>query len=198
MAFGLAPARHFTIDPSTLAKYEARPVASQTSWLAAPPIEIAPRLRETGRLTRRGRMRGVIDRGQDKALLASLVADESAQLAAARAWLATGRPFRLSELGLLPPDVFGLLVDLLGEALGELTSGAPIAVVSADGTLGVRLQPTGDGRMARLETAHGVLIGPDHHVTIMDALDPAFTLDLEPAVTFDPASGPADDGQVAS
>lgn len=187
MAFGLAPARHLTIDAKTLAMYEARPVASHTSWIDAPPIEIAPRLRETGRLTRRGRMRSVVDREQDKAMLAALVADESAQLAAARARLATGRPFRLSELETLPPDVFGLLVDLLGEALAEVTPGAPVSVISSDGTLGIRLEPTGDGQTARLETSYGVLSGPDHHVTILDALDPAFYLD--PAIVRERNAG---------
>lgn len=176
MAFGLSPARHLTVDAPTLDKYDRRPVASQTSWLDAPPIEIAPRLRETGRLSRRGRARAVVDRAPDKALLAALVAAETGQLAEARRRLATGLPFRLSELGLLPPDVFGLLIDLLGEALAESTDDTPVALVSADGTLGVRLTPTGDGRLARLETSHGVLVGPDHHVVIADALDPAFVL----------------------
>jgi uncharacterized protein (TIGR02677 family) len=46
-SFALAPARHVTIDGETLAARDEAPVSAQTSWLQAPPIDIAPRLRST-------------------------------------------------------------------------------------------------------------------------------------------------------
>src|SRR6266545_3604617 len=88
-AFALAPARHLVIDAATVEQREAQPVAAQTSWLDAPPLRIAPRLRASGRYVRRGRPNDVIDRSDEKALLAEAAAAEAKQIAAARQRLAS-------------------------------------------------------------------------------------------------------------
>src|SRR6185295_18342332 len=100
-AFGLSPARHLSIDDQTLAARDEAPVPAQASWLEAPPIGISPRLRESGRFTRPGPASRVIDRSAEKAILARLLEEETAQIEAARRRLASGRPTRLSELGSL-------------------------------------------------------------------------------------------------
>jgi uncharacterized protein (TIGR02677 family) len=176
-AFGLAPARHLSIDAPTLELYELHPVAASTSWLDAPPIRISPRLRATGHHTRKGRAHSVIDRGEAKAYLARLVVEEAEQISRAQARLGTGRRVRLSELGTLSRMEFDLLLDLLGEALGSrVDKGSVIETTSSDGTLHIRLEPTGDGTTATLETADGTLSGPDCFVTIRSAMDEGASL----------------------
>jgi uncharacterized protein (TIGR02677 family) len=169
-AFALSPARHLTIDGDSLAARDQQPVPASTSWLDAPPLRISPRLRRTGRHTRRGRVNDVIDRSAEKELLARLAADEAAQLAAARAQLVTAGATRLSRLATLDPQAFDLLLDLLGEALSaKLRPDEPVATTSSDGSLAIELTPTGDGATATIRTSAGDLTGPDHHVVIRDA-----------------------------
>lgn len=162
-AFGLTPARHLSVDPHTLEAREARPVPARTSWLEAPPITVSPRLRRTGRHSRRGRLASVIDRSEDKLLLSRLLAEEAHQVEEARRRLATGRRTRLSELGFLEADEFQLFLDLLGEALAAHGS-----TVSADGTLEILLEPTGCRTLATVRTSTGAITGPDHFLTVVD------------------------------
>lgn len=169
-AFALAPARHLTIDQETLAERDQVPVPPSTPWAQAPPVQISPRLRRTGRTTRRGRVFSVVDRSEERALLARLAAEEAAQIAAARRRLVTGGRTRLSELGPLDPEAFDLFLDLLGAALAAAgQTDAPVSAASSDGSLEIILVPTGDGVVAEIETRAGVLRGPDHHVTIREA-----------------------------
>ena len=168
--FGLSPARHLTIDDETLAARDESPVSAQTSWLDAPPIGIAPRLREAGRYTRPGAPTRVIDRSAERAVLARLMEEESLQIDAARRRLTTGRPMRLSQLGALGRAEFDLLRDLLGEAIaGRVTASDVVEVSSTDGSLTIRLEPPADGRLARIETETGWLTAPDFLVVIDDA-----------------------------
>lgn len=168
-AFVLAPARHLTVDQDTLGERDQQPVPPSTSWLDAPPVHISPRLRRTGRATRRGRVNDVIDRTSEKALLARLAAEEAAQLAAARRQLCTDGPVRLTALGPLDPVAFDLFLDLLGAALAEATDRqAPVVASTADGALEIELTPTGDDAWARVETESGVLSGPDQWVHIRE------------------------------
>jgi uncharacterized protein (TIGR02677 family) len=174
VAFGLAPARHLLVDAATLDARAERPVPAATSWLEAPPLRIAPRLRASGRHLRRGRPNDVIDRSQAKALLAAAAEEEARQLVAARRRLATGARARLSDLGLLDPVEFALFLDLLGDALSaRVGDDETVEVVSSDGTLRVRLESAGDGRTATIETSAGRFSGPDHHVTIEDLVAPS-------------------------
>jgi uncharacterized protein (TIGR02677 family) len=173
-AFGLAPARHLLVDAATLDARAERPVPAATSWLEAPPLRIAPRLRASGRHLRRGRPNDVIDRSQAKALLAAAAEEEARQLVAARRRLATGARARLSDLGRLDPVEFWLFLDLLGDALSaRVGAGETVEVTSSDGTMRVRLEPAADGRTATIETAAGRFSGPDHHVTIEDLVAPS-------------------------
>jgi uncharacterized protein (TIGR02677 family) len=168
-AFGLSSCRHLSIDQASLVDREARPIPAQTSWLEAPALRISPRLRASGRYTRRGRPNNVIDRSADKQRLAALAREEAAQIAAAQRRIARGERVRLSEIGELDELSFGLLLDLLGEALSRKTrADEEVVATSADGTLQIALGPTGDSRLARIRTSNGELTGPDHFVTISE------------------------------
>jgi len=148
------------------------PVA--TSWLDAPPLRISPRLRASGRHVRRGRPNDVIDRSDEKALLAAAAAEEAQQIMAARRRLATGARARLSDLGTLDPAEFALFLDLLGDALSvKVGIEETVEVMSSDGTMHVRLEPTADGRTATVVTPMGRFSGHDHYVTIEDLVSPS-------------------------
>jgi uncharacterized protein (TIGR02677 family) len=168
-AFALTPARHLRVDEVTLERRAEVPIAAATSWLDAPPVAISPRLRKSGRHAARGPARGVIDLSKEKAVLAEAIAAEAEQLRAARQRLATGQPVRLSEIGDLTSTEFTLFLDLLGETLSKKV--APhdaVEASSSDGALSVRLWPTGDGRLATIETESGRFSGLDHFITITD------------------------------
>jgi len=169
-AFALSPARHLTIDQDTLTDRDQVPIPAATSWLDAPPVRISPRLRRTGRTTRRGRVNGVIDRTREKQLLARLAAEEAAQLAAARTQLCTGGSVRLSHLHHLDPVAFDLFLDLLAAALAEAVDRrSSVLATSADGAIEIELAPTDDDAWAHIDTAAGVLSGPDHWVHIRES-----------------------------
>jgi uncharacterized protein (TIGR02677 family) len=166
-AFGLAPARHLQINEETLDRFEARPISTNTSWLDAPPLRISPRLRKTGRHTRRGRLNHVIDRSREKALLAEAAETEARQIAAAQTRLAEHHPTRLSEIGDLEWDEFRLFLDLLGQALAaKVRDDETVEAVSGDGALRITLAPTGDDGIAVIRTSRGEFRGPDHFITI--------------------------------
>jgi uncharacterized protein (TIGR02677 family) len=169
-AFALAPSRHLRVDEATLAARETAGESARTSWLSSVPVSISPRLRRTGHWAPRGAPRAVIDRSTEKAHLAELVRREAEQLARARSRLGRGQTLRLAELSTLDAAEFGLLLDLLGEALARKTAeGAEMEASSSDGSLRVRLQPVPGGAWTTLETVHGRFSGPDHIVTITPA-----------------------------
>lgn len=166
-AFGLTPARHLRIDQQTLDERDAKPVPPQESWLSAPPLCITPRLRQSGRYTRRGRPNEVIDCAAEKARLARAAEVEAEQIEAARRRLATGERIRLSEIGELDSAAFDLFLDLLGEALAARGTGnSPIETTSSDGSIVVKLSPIGNGHFATIKTSAGHFRGPDHFVVI--------------------------------
>jgi len=161
-AFALNPARHYALNTDVDGELPA-----STRWADAPPLQIHPRLREYGEATARGPLPKVRDRGDARAFLARQFAEESRQLEAARARLATGLTTRLSELGELEAPAFALLLALLGEALSEQAGpDASAERLSADGLLHIRLQPLGAHSRARIVTPHGVFAGRDHLITI--------------------------------
>lgn len=55
-AFGLAPARHLTVDGDTLAERVEQPVSNSTPWAQAPSVRVSARLRATGHHKRRGKL----------------------------------------------------------------------------------------------------------------------------------------------
>ncbi len=172
-AFGLTPSRHLRVDEETLDEREQNPVSSQTSWLKAEPLWISPRVRQSGRQIARGSVRSVIDRTQEKELLARLARDESHQLAAAQRQLANGRRIRLSELETLETAAeLDLFLDLLGEALAAKVHPDQVVVAhSSDGALRIELEPVGDGSEAVVHTSDGILRGKDHYLTISNAFN---------------------------
>ena len=161
-AFALNPARHFSLNTDADGELPA-----STRWADAPPLQIHPRLREYGEATARGPLPKVRDRGEERAFLARQFAEESRQVEAARARLATGQATRLSELGELDAHAFGLFLALLGEALTEQAGpDASVERPTGDGLMHIRLQPLAAGSRARIATPHGVFAGRDHLITI--------------------------------
>ena len=174
-AFGLTSARHLTVDAATVTEWERRQLPGTTPWREAPPLEISPRLRATGKHQKRGAPARIRDRRQAREALAEQLAAESAGLAAIRTRLATGKPTRLSALGPLSRGEFDLLLTLLGDALaagppgaGPPGVGGELHAVTADGSLEILLVPATGGERAEIVTPDGVLRGPDHLVTIVD------------------------------
>ncbi|MBI3465679.1 MAG: TIGR02677 family protein [Planctomycetes bacterium] len=168
-AFALAPARHLRIDDDSLDDRAERPVPSSTSWLDAPPISIAPRLRKSGRHASRGPAKAIIDRTEEKAVLAEAMAAEAEQLRRARERLTDRGIARLSEIGHLNSLEFSLFLDILGEALSKkIAPSDRVETNSSDGTLVICLWPTEDGGSATIETDWGCFSGEDHFISITE------------------------------
>lgn len=166
-AFAINPARHFLLNADADAELPAN-----TSWSDAPPLHIAPRLREYGEAAPRGPLPRVRDRGRERALLALQLTQESLQVEAARKRLATGCPARLSSLDGLDQDAFGLFLGLLGEALSEQARpDSPVERRTSDGVLHIRLEPLAANTCARITTPRGVFSGRDHVITITPVQD---------------------------
>lgn len=161
-AFALSPARHFSLNAD-----EDDTLPANTPWAEAPPLRIHPRLREYGEAAPRGPLPSVQDRTAARARLAREIAEESAQIEAARRRLATGRPMLLSDLQTLDTHAFDLFLGLLSEALGEQASPeSPVQRLTSDGLLHIVLKPLADGSLARIDTPHGVFSGRNHLITI--------------------------------
>jgi len=166
-AFGLHSSRHLHIDDATLTAREAQGDGPKVSWLDAVPMAISPHLRQTGRPAPRGPVRAIIDRSAAKAALAELARREAEQIARAQRTLATGKPVALSRLAKLDRLEFGLLLDLLGEALSRRgLGGQTVDANSTDGSLRITLVPLPDAPPATIWTQDGTFTGPDHLVTI--------------------------------
>jgi uncharacterized protein (TIGR02677 family) len=171
-AFALTPARHLTVDAATEAAWQDADLAATTPWVEAPPLEISPRLRETGSYERRGMPNRVADRTAARQVLAEQVELEATQTAAARARLATDGPVPLSELAGpdgLDPHAFRLFLAVLGDALSARVPGeSESSAVTGDGTMEVRLKLVDPDTVVEIPTADGVLSGPEHIVEIID------------------------------
>lgn len=175
-AFGLTPARHLTIDEETLAAREAEPVSPATSWLEAPSLMINARLRATGSYRKKGQPPKVQRRDRERELLSRQLAEENAQIRAARRLLATGAPLRLSAVGRLDPAPFALFLQLLGDALAaSVDPEGDVVTLSGDGSLRISLTPLGPETRARIETPDGVFGGRDHLlcITALDEEEPS-------------------------
>jgi uncharacterized protein (TIGR02677 family) len=164
-AFALNPARHLALNPAADGELPA-----STPWASAPPLAIHPRLREYGEAAPRGPQARIKVRDNERAALAAQLQEESRQIEAARARIATGRAVRLSELGVLDPQEFGLFLSLLGEALAEQPG--PDSVIqraTGDGLFMVRLEPLGPDTRATIETSAGTFSGRDHLLMVTAA-----------------------------
>lgn len=159
-AFALSPARHLALTAG-----EESPAT--TSWAEAPAIAIEPTLRERGRLPSVGGPPRLRDRSAEKAVLASRIAAEDAQLAAARERLVSEEITRLSELGRLDRHAFALFLDLLGEALAAMqTPQGRIERLTTDGSLALTLEPIVGASIVTLETEAGRFSGRDHWIQV--------------------------------
>jgi uncharacterized protein (TIGR02677 family) len=171
-AFGLAPARHLWVNDESLSEWEASDTTARTSWLDAPPLRIAPRLRVSGRYDRPGAPRVVIDRSRERAALAALAAEENRQIEAARQRLVSCGHCLLSEMGELEREVFDLLLDLIGSALSAVEPGAQVVnATSTDGALVIRMERVPNGGEAVIATSDGEFRCRDHFIEIIDAVD---------------------------
>jgi uncharacterized protein (TIGR02677 family) len=163
--FALNPARHFSLQSEAVARHEQLPAS--TRWADAPAVPIHPRLREHGEIAPRGAPPHVRDRDAERAMLAAHIAEERAQIDAARATLANGRATRLSDVATLDAHAFRMFLDLLAEALvAQRSPGDAVECDSADGLLRIRLEPLADGSQAHIRTALGTFSGRDHVLTV--------------------------------
>jgi Protein of unknown function (DUF2397) len=170
--FGLSSARHLIVNDRTLDDHETRAVPANTSWLDAPPLRISTRFRRPGDSPQTGMLSRMIDRSSDKQKLAAAAHEEAVRILQAQSRFGTGHRLRLSELENIATGEFDMLLDLLGEAVSaRVFSNEVVEVLSADGSLSVRLEPTLDGRKAMILTSDGMFSGPDHWIQI----DPILT-----------------------
>jgi len=171
-AFALTPARHLSVDAETEESWSREQLAPNTPWKQAPPLQISPRLRETGSYERRGSPNKVADRSAARALLAEQAELEAAQTAAARSRLATDGPTLLSELAGpegLDRQAFRLFLAVLGDALAARMPGeSQCSATTGDGTMEVRLKLVDESEIIDIPTEDGVLSGPEHIIEILD------------------------------
>jgi len=160
-AFALSPARHLSLAVTD------EKVSANVPWRDAPGITVLPKLREQGVLPTRGAPPRILDRSEERNLLAARVAEEAAETESARQRLATNRETRLSELGRLDKSTFRLFLTLLGEALATQTDpDEPVERLTGDGTLIVRLVPLDSHTRAEITTDLGTFRGRDHRILI--------------------------------
>jgi uncharacterized protein (TIGR02677 family) len=165
--FGLSPARHLTVNDATLDEHERQDVSPDTSWLDTPPLRISLRMREYGSHSRTGRLSRIIDRTSEKKKLAAATEEEALRILDAQSRFGAAGRMCLSDLEYLATGEFDLFLDLLGGAMSaSLLSGDAVEIPSSNGSLTVRLEPTGDGRTALIQTPEGVFSGPDHWISI--------------------------------
>ena len=166
-AFALGPCRHLIINDSTLDNHETQGVLSDASWLDAPPLSVSSRLRSTSSQWRGGRVSRIIDRTAEKEKLAAATYEEALRILRAQNRFVGGTRMRLSELAQLDTDEFDLLLEFLGEmVVGSGLIEDATEILSSDGSLKIKLEPTRDGHTAAIQTSDGTFSGPDHWITV--------------------------------
>lgn len=167
VAFGLAPARHLSIDADTLAARELEPVPPATPWAAAPPLVISPRLRATGSWERRGAPARVRDRAAEKRAIALALEERQAALDAVRGQLLTDGPVPLDELRVRSPEALQAFLGLVGQALGRRRGlDEAVRLASLDGAFVITLQSGPAEPLVTLDTESGRLAAPRHLIGI--------------------------------
>ena len=132
----------------------------------APPFRISTR-RPYRNNSQVGSLSRIIDRSAEKEKLAAATREEALRILNAQSRFGSGCRTRLSELDGLETGEFDLLLDLLGEAMSaRLFPSEAVEILSADGRLRVKLEPTDDGREAMIMTPEGVFSGPDHWISV--------------------------------
>jgi uncharacterized protein (TIGR02677 family) len=161
--FGLSPARH-----AHLGHPDPELVSSSCSWEEAPPVEVSPLLRSSGRIERFSRTARIRDVAKIKAERAERARAERAELQAAWSMLDTGGgSIALSSFGALDHVLFDRLLELLGRALttGPDRSGTRRTTTS-DGRIEIVLRAAAPGRIAVLTTPLGTFSGPDYEIEV--------------------------------
>ena len=157
-AFGLAPARHLTVDSDRLEQMDSAPVNPETSWAEAPPVVIDPQLRRTGRQRMTSAVRSIVDtsaaRGKLKQRLAAVRQQEDA---VTKELFDLGRR-RFSEVGELSSESFGLLMDLVSAAIDARRPHSTTAKgTSRDGRMRIEIDWAADSDVSSISTQNGVL-----------------------------------------
>lgn len=166
VAFGLASARHLSIEEHMLESREREPVPPSTPWAEAPPVEISPRLRATGSYERRGSPSRVRDRERERRAIAEAVAAQRIAVERLQEQLLGEQPAPISDFPIVDADARLMLLQLAGDALGQRRQpGETITARSLDGAYLVEVQPDPDGTAA-LTMPDGVLTGPAHRIRI--------------------------------
>ena len=166
-AFGLCSARHLIINDETLDDRESQEVPSTASWLDAPPLRLSMYRRDSRGDSRIGELSRIIDRSAEKEKLAAASQKEAQRLLNAQRRFGTGNRIRLSELEQLETGDFDVFLDLLGEAVSaRVFPVEAVEILSGDGSLRVKLEPTCDGREAMIVTTDGTFAGPDHWISM--------------------------------
>jgi uncharacterized protein (TIGR02677 family) len=166
VAFGVAPARHLSVDEHTVDERMRHPVPPNTPWAEAPAIEISPRLRATGSYERRGTPSRVRDRTAERRTIALAVEAQRVELERLRAQLIGDEPAGIGDFPLVDAEARTVLLHLLGDALAQRRD--PLDVVttmSIDGVFEVELYPDGTTESV-LAMDDGVLAGPAHRIRI--------------------------------
>lgn len=170
VAFGLGSARHLSIDAATLDARERLPVPPGTSWAAAPPLELSPRLRATGSYERRGSPARMHDRSAERRAIELSVAAERAAADRLRRQLLTADLVPVGEFPLEDAEARLVLLQLLGDALAQRRGPAePVAARSIDGAFDVEVRPETGVARSTLVLADGALRGPSHRIRVREA-----------------------------
>jgi uncharacterized protein (TIGR02677 family) len=158
-AFGLWGARHFT----QLAGDEE--VERRRSFWEAEPVDVAPRLRATGRRAPPGRPGTGADYRAVKLTRIAALRALHAQAAAAVERLAACTPIRLSDLRLLDRQEFAQLLGMIDAALASRPrpDGSRVA---ATPMVTVTLRPVLPAVWARIRTPAGTLGCPDQVLSV--------------------------------
>ncbi|MCF6313826.1 MAG: TIGR02677 family protein [Verrucomicrobiales bacterium] len=172
VAFAMGSSRHLRINEETLERRDQVDEGPRTSWLAAEPMWLEPRLRKSGRVTRTGLPPEIVDFSKEREALQRVAELENEQFAQAHAMLVTQGEMWLSDFSLLDSIAFDLLLDMLGQVVtaagkaGESVA-YPVEGTSTDGSLTIGLWPAReDGELARIETTNGTMTGRNYRVTI--------------------------------
>lgn len=170
VAFGLAPARHLSIDADTVELREREPVPATASWGDAPPLEISPRLRATGSYERRGSPSRVRDRSAERRAIELTVAAERAAADRILVQLQAGEPVPIGQLPLVDAEARTLLLQLLADGLAQRRRvDESISTVSIDGGFRVEVVPVTDADVTVVRMSDGTLAGPAHRVRVRAA-----------------------------
>ncbi len=166
-AFGLAPARHLTVDSNRLEEMDGSPVSADTSWADAPPVIIDPQLRRSGRQRTASAVRSIVDTSEARQQLKQQLAEEREEEAAIRQELLNLGRRRLSEVGNISPGSFGLLMDLVGSATDARRPDIETSTgTSRDGRIRIEVDWSADKHIASISTGTGSMHMTDAVFTV--------------------------------